>query len=236
MIMDWNELFGSDDDEYDDTILNNYSGNNSSTIIQDTDIIKFEDIPGLILWRSALDHDQQMKLSFSLVETFGTETNQYLQFGTLDPNLQVVSDMLQQQQHLFPTPIMQRQPLFNQASINYYEQGEGILSHVDLLQYEDGIAILSLLSSVCMTMKPATKESISSGYKVVNNDKGKGNQDEYQKDILLRPGDILLLYGPARYDWEHGIKERIFDVINGETVVRGKRASVSLRYKKVEGS
>lgn len=46
-----------------------------------------------------------------------------------------------------------RKPLFNQMIANSYEPGEGISSHVDLLRFEDGIAIVSLLSSCVMTFK-----------------------------------------------------------------------------------
>ncbi|KAI9300311.1 hypothetical protein BJ944DRAFT_273223 [Cunninghamella echinulata] len=229
--MDWNELFGSDDEEYNDDDAQKKIF--TATAINSNDIETFDDIPGLILWHNALTHEQQINLLYSLLDNFGTETNQYLQFGKLDPFLQKVADKIQHYS-FFPSHIRQRQPLFNQASINYYEQGEGIISHVDLLQYEDGIAILSLLSSVCMTMKPATKESMEQGYATIDG-VSKEESSHQQRDILLRPGDILLLHSAARYEFEHGIIERMFDVINDETIVRGKRVSVSLRYKKVDG-
>lgn len=43
-----------------------------------------------------------------------------------------------------------RSPPFDSLAVNSYEAGEGIRSHVDLLRFEDGIAIVSLLSAVSM--------------------------------------------------------------------------------------
>ncbi|CAO3647962.1 unnamed protein product [Cunninghamella echinulata] len=181
------------------------------------DIETFEDIPGLILWHNALTHEQQISLLYSLLDNFGTETNQYLQFGKLDPYLQKVTDKIQHYP-FFPSHIRQRQPLFNQASINYYEQGEGIVSH---RLYDN-----------------ETSNKRINGTRIYNHEwdfkSGIGHQQ--QRDILLRPGDILLLHSAARYEFEHGIIERMFDVVNDETIMRGKRVSVSLRYKKVDGS
>lgn len=52
------------------------------------------------------------------------------------------------------------------------------------------------------------------------------------KDLLLCPGDILSLSGDARYLWEHGISEQLSDQIDGQTIQRGTRISVTLRKLK----
>lgn len=51
-------------------------------------------------------------------------------------------------------------------------------------------------------------------------------------DLLLNPGDILSLSGESRYQWEHGIKEQLFDTIDGQVIERGTRISVTLRKLK----
>lgn len=51
-------------------------------------------------------------------------------------------------------------------------------------------------------------------------------------NILLNPGDILSLSGDARYKWEHGIKEQLFDVIEDQMIERRTRISVTLRKLK----
>jgi alkylated DNA repair dioxygenase AlkB len=93
------------------------------------------------------------------------------------------------------------------------------VSHVDLLRFDDGIIIVSLLSSCVMTMRPA-------------NHNDKQSEGSVRRDILLRPGDILALSGEARYHWKHGIEERLIDEIDGETIERGTRISVTLRRLK----
>ncbi|GJP75925.1 hypothetical protein CLOP_g17030, partial [Closterium sp. NIES-67] len=51
--------------------------------------------------------------------------------------------------------VLQREPLFDQMIANWYSAHEGIKPHVDLMRFDDGIAILSLLSPCVMTLAPA---------------------------------------------------------------------------------
>ena len=86
----------------------------------------------------------------------------------------------------------------------------GIRWHVDLAAFGDGVAILSLLSPVVMR------------FRLVN--------DHTQiKDVLLKPLSLLLCSGEARYDWEHTIAAASSDCINGETIHRQTRISVTMR-------
>lgn len=122
--------------------------------------------------------------------------------------------------------ILCRQPSFDQMIVNGYEPGEGISSHVDLLQFDDGIAIISLgspttmsfteIDSVANTM-PLTKESPSHEAKADQlwpNGQCHHNAsvlhdnhpvESLQQNIHLQAGDVLLLQGEARYNWKHGI-------------------------------
>ena len=72
--------------------------------------------------------------------------------------------------------VQQRPVPFDQLTLNRYEPGEGIRAHVDLLRFDNGVAIVSLGSPAVMsfTRGPATQR------------------------ILLQPGDLLLLEGEAR--------------------------------------
>ncbi|MBM6384128.1 MAG: alpha-ketoglutarate-dependent dioxygenase AlkB [Paenibacillus sp.] len=81
-----------------------------------------------------------------------------------------------------------------------------------MFRFEDGILIVSLLSSCVMTLKEIATGTII--------------------DILLNPGDILSLSGESRYQWEHGIKEQLFDTIDDQLIERGTRISVTLRKLK----
>lgn len=105
--------------------------------------------------------------------------------------------------------------------------GEGIRSHVDLQKFDDGILIISLLSSCVMIMTPASEElKNASSYQI---DEIADNEGIL---IHLRPGDVLALTGSARWDWAHGIPAREIDVIHGEQIQRGTRVSITLRKLK----
>ncbi|KAI8095425.1 hypothetical protein BDF21DRAFT_393743 [Thamnidium elegans] len=193
--MDWKELFGSDSEEEE---------NEERT-----------EIPGLTLVRQALDHTQQMAMTNAIIEKkyFFGEVNQAMCFGELPSYLSWLSQwVIDECPDMFNTDILNREPLFDQAILNLYKKGEGICSHVDLLRFEDGILIVSLLSSCVMTLKEIATGTII--------------------DILLNPGDILSLSGESRYQWEHGIKEQLFDTIDDQLIERGTRISVTLRKLK----
>ncbi|CAI5531605.1 unnamed protein product [Closterium sp. Naga37s-1] len=57
--------------------------------------------------------------------------------------------------------VLQREPLFDQMIANWYSGDQGIKPHVDLLRFDDGIAILSLLSPCVMTLAPAPPTTTS---------------------------------------------------------------------------
>ncbi len=65
---------------------------------------------------------------------------------------------------------------FDQIAVNRYEPVEGICAHVDLLRFAEGIAILSLGSPALMSF----------------------THGRSTRNILLEPGDLLLLEGDAR--------------------------------------
>ncbi|KAI8992209.1 hypothetical protein BDB01DRAFT_693990, partial [Pilobolus umbonatus] len=171
-------------------------------------------IPGLVLMQQALSHEQQMRLVTGLVEGHYFEsTNQVMIFGQLPSFLEWISPWIQCHPSLFPSSIMSRQPLFDQLIINLYKRGQGIKDHVDLLsinclnRFDDGIMIISLLSSCVMRL----------------------TRNEDHINLLLRPGDVLTLSGEARYLWKHGIEEREVDVFEDQLIQRGTRVSITLR-------
>lgn len=69
-----------------------------------------------------------------------------------------------------------RLPLFDQLIANKYEPGEGLKPHVDLMRFQDGIAIISLQAAAVLRF----------------------SRGEEKGAILLSPGDLLLLEGEAR--------------------------------------
>jgi len=98
----------------------------------------------------------------------------------------------------------------DQVTINEYLPGQGIRPHVDTPEaFGSHISSLSLLSPIIMDFRyPGSKE---------------------KKSIVLPPRSMLVLTGPARYKWSHGISHRKIDCINGSIVQRKRRVSLTLR-------
>ncbi|ORY80992.1 hypothetical protein BCR37DRAFT_60748 [Protomyces lactucae-debilis] len=99
------------------------------------------------------------------------------------------------------------------AIIQRYKPGQGIDWHVDLLRFDDGIAILSLLSSVRMLFRRVDHRSVT-------------------KSVVLHPRSLLLISGHARYKWEHCIESIESDIIDGQTIARRDRISITMRRVK----
>ena len=116
--------------------------------------------------------------------------------------------------------------MFDQMIVNSYKPGEGIRSHIDLMKFDDGIAIMSLGSPATMTFTRAEAlgtatdqsdaERQAASSKTCNGCSDKKlvsprpsddsrNMNSLQQNIVLEPGDLLLLHGEARYEWKHGI-------------------------------
>ena len=102
---------------------------------------------------------------------------------------------------------------------------------MDLLQFEDGIAILSLQSTCVMHFARLFEGSSSChpGY-IARDPKEIASRVEDKTPILLEPGDLILLSGEARYKWTHEINRgEEAQVWNGERITQSKRISVTLR-------
>ena len=103
-----------------------------------------------------------------------------------------------------------RFPNINQMTINEYRAGEGIGSHIDTPSaFGDGLMSLSLNSGIVMEFRHTTSE---------------------QKKLVYLPArSLLVMTGPARYEWEHHIVTRRTDTHNGIVKPRGLRVSLTLR-------
>ncbi len=98
----------------------------------------------------------------------------------------------------------------DQCIINEYEPGQGIRPHVDCEPcFGDVIASLSLLSSCVMTFTQVSGDA--------------------HHELVLPARSLLIMRGSARYEWKHGIPARQKDVVPTETLVRGRRLSITCR-------
>jgi alkylated DNA repair dioxygenase AlkB len=98
----------------------------------------------------------------------------------------------------------------DQVTVNEYEPGQGLTSHVDCVTcFGQAIITLSLGSSYVMEFThPQTEE---------------------KKEILLLPGSLLVLQADARYVWEHSVTPRNKDIYNGKEFVRTRRVAMTFR-------
>jgi alkylated DNA repair dioxygenase AlkB len=120
--------------------------------------------------------------------------------GELPPWLQRIS------MQLFTDGLIPNIP--DQAIINEYKPGQGIADHIDCTPcFGDVIISLSLAAPVIMDLK----------------------HNDQTTHILLEPRSLLVLRDEARHQWTHGIARRKQDVINGETIKRVRRLSITFR-------
>ena len=101
---------------------------------------------------------------------------------------------------------------FDQLIVNEYLPGQGIAPHIDCIPcFDNEIVSISLGSSCVMRFS---------------------NQRPEQKvDVLLEPGDLLLIRDKARREWRHQINPRKRDQWKGRVIERERR--VSLTFRKV---
>jgi alkylated DNA repair dioxygenase AlkB len=102
---------------------------------------------------------------------------------------------------------------FDQMLVNEYVPGQGISSHRDYAPFGRTVVSLSLLSHCVMDFRH--------------------RQTGRKESLLLEPRSLLVLSDEARYEWEHGIAPRKRDVWNGMPIERGRRLSVTFRFRNV---
>ncbi|KAK3041498.1 hypothetical protein RJ639_000475 [Escallonia herrerae] len=182
-------------------------------------------------WFTEASHNQAMR--FGDLPAWATELcnsiREVVQFSdfvseTWDKSFNKVKEAC-----IFPSDLLWREPLFNQLIVNIYQPGEGICAHVDLMRFEDGIAIVSLESSCVMHFSPAESEDSRTG-KEVN-----GTKCLTRIPVYLTPGSLVLMWGEARYLWKHEINRKPgFQDWQGQSIDQKRRTSITLR--KLSGS
>jgi alkylated DNA repair dioxygenase AlkB len=100
---------------------------------------------------------------------------------------------------------------FDHMLVNEYLPGQGIAPHRDYAPYGRTVVSLSLLSPCVMDFRhPPTGR---------------------KECLLLERRSLLVLADEARHDWEHGIAPRKHDRWHGLPVDRGRRLSVTFRFR-----
>ncbi|MBU6234724.1 MAG: alpha-ketoglutarate-dependent dioxygenase AlkB [Alphaproteobacteria bacterium] len=122
--------------------------------------------------------------------------------GPLPEWLKPIAQRLYEQHHFSAVP--------DQAIVNEYEPGQGISAHVDCVPcFGKTIASLSLGSGAMMQF-----QNTRTGQKA---------------ELYLEEGSLVVLSGPARYEWTHAIPARKSDIVGGFKVERGRRLSLTFR-------
>ncbi|XP_055384619.1 alkylated DNA repair protein alkB homolog 8 [Condylostylus longicornis] len=103
----------------------------------------------------------------------------------------------------------------DQLTVNVYKVGQGIPPHVDTHSaFLDPIFSLSLEDDVVMNFRKL---------------------DEH-RSIVLPKKSLLIMSGESRYEWTHGIKSRVMDIVtsdNGALKVRPRKQRTSLTFRKL---
>ncbi|KAJ0449842.1 putative tRNA (carboxymethyluridine(34)-5-O)-methyltransferase [Helianthus annuus] len=142
-----------------------------------------------------------------------------IRYSNYDPESTDITSEMNGQDCIFPSTLLNREPLFNQLIANSYQPGEGICAHVDLMRFEDGIALVSLESSCVMHFSRVENEAVTDR-----------KQPEPKIPVYLTPGSLLLISGEARYQWKHEINRKPgFQIWDGLEIVQKRRTSITLR-------
>ncbi|KAK9111308.1 hypothetical protein Scep_018827 [Stephania cephalantha] len=124
-----------------------------------------------------------------------------------------------------PSKLLWREPFFDQLIAHVYQPGEGICAHVDLMRFEDGIAIVSLESTCVMHFSPVENETCRIRDVEIHN-----KLAPMKIPILLNPGSLILMHEDARYLWKHEInRDPRFQVWGGQELCQKRRTSITLR-------
>ncbi|GAB5355050.1 hypothetical protein AAMO2058_000172600 [Amorphochlora amoebiformis] len=165
----------------------------------------------------AIDNQPWIKDFSRRVQHYGYEFN----YGTrnVDPDKPIegglpafVRDILPSEQAGRTLPVGDAKAISqsDQCTVNEYLKGQGIRPHVDTPEaFDTHIVSLSLLSPTIMDFRyPGSKD---------------------KKSIVLPRRSLLILTGPSRHTWSHGIAHRSVDVINSKLTPRQRRVSLTLR-------
>ncbi len=100
-------------------------------------------------------------------------------------------------------------PNINQITVNEYKRGQGIGSHIDTESaFDDGLISLSMGSDCVMEFR---------------------SNEGTKKLVHLPPRSLLLMSGPARFNWSHQIVTRMTDCVDNKVISRRTRVSLTLR-------
>ncbi|KAL6654307.1 hypothetical protein ACP70R_007772 [Stipagrostis hirtigluma subsp. patula] len=203
-------------------------------------------VRGLWLCAAFLSADEQARLLAAIQREgwFSDAHNQAMRFGDLpswavelsalireaicvgDVDDGVDTELTNEDEEACPLPseLLWREPFFDQMIANRYKPGEGICAHVDLMRFDDGIAIVSLESACVMHFSQAEQKGAAL------DTLKQGHSKSTKVPVYLNPGSLVLMSGDARYLWMHEINRKPgVQLWGGKELEQDWRTSVTLR-------
>lgn len=119
----------------------------------------------------------------------------------------------------FPAPvqwlkqkILEKHPLasefcLDQCIVNKYQPGQGIASHTDSPLFKNFICCVTIGSGASMDF----------------------SKNGETKSLFVEPRSLYIMSDEARYDWQHGMKSRKSDNVDGVKIKRETRFSLTFR-------
>eukprot|EP00842_Homolaphlyctis_polyrhiza_P004753 jgi/Hompol1/5279/HPOL_004302-RA len=152
-------------------------------------------------------------------------------FDSLDPRPPLplwTQPLLDRYASLFP---LNNRP--NQLTINHYIPGGGIAPHTDRhSSFLSPIVIISLGSGLVMEFRKAIDRS-SDAIIACQSDQPTSRNNAEQAfvthNVFLAPRSLVVLDKEARYCWEHAIRPRKMDLVDGKVIERRERFSLTFR-------
>lgn len=128
----------------------------------------------------------------------------------------------------------------NQITVNEYLPGQGIASHTDATTcFGPVICILSLASEIAMTFIDRSATTTLNSTNDESFDSSDSPEDPVSSptstsgnkrvSVWLPRRSLMVMAGPARYNYSHGIAARRTDKYNGVTIERSRRVSLTFR-------
>ncbi|OQR97209.1 alkylated DNA repair protein alkB 8 [Thraustotheca clavata] len=176
-------------------------------------------VPGLLVYKDYISKEDENRLLDELdkgewrstirarqVQHFGYEFNYKTQKCDASTPLENMAPFCRSLIDKMP-PTFDGKP--DQITANEYLPGQGIASHIDTHSaFTGSIATLSLGHGSVMDFR---------------------HPDGRVESVLLAPRSLYIMNGASRYQWTHCVQPRLFDVIDGQKVMRERRVSITFR-------
>ncbi|EPY52537.1 2 OG-Fe(II) oxygenase superfamily protein Ofd2 [Schizosaccharomyces cryophilus OY26] len=149
--------------------------------------VPIESIPGLSYYPNRLPPDLQNQIANALPDSLFSDMNSGRQLHLYVPFPEPMQSLNKYLPSEFLSNVWKDQPA-EASIIQVYNPGDGIIPHKDLDMFADGVAIYSFFSDITMVFTLPSQK--------------------LKCDVRLQKGSLVIMYGPARYQWLHEIPFR----------------------------